>query len=292
MAYLWVIFALTSAFTLATSDALTKKALAHSNEYLVAFFRLVFSLPLLFIIWFFIPVPNLDSQFFSAFAVVLPLEIIAIVLYVKALKLSPLSVTLPFLALTPVFLIIFSYVIVGESVTMQGGFGILLIASGSYLLNIEKIQHGIFEPFKTVTREKGSIFMICVALIFSITSSFGKIAIEHSSALFFVIVYYTALTVSFAPLALWLGKNELSSFIRQKQYKALLVPGIFYSVMAASHMLAMKLTNVAYMISVKRLSLIIGIFYGYVLFREKNLRERLLGGILMFAGFVLIVTAS
>ena len=57
-------------------------------------------------------------------------------------------------------------------------------------------------------------------------------------------------------------------------------------------MLAMKLTKVAYMISVKRLSLIIGIMYGYFLFKEENIRERLLGAILMFIGFVMIVTAA
>ena len=61
--------------------------------------------------------------------------------------------------------------------------------------------------------------------------------------------------------------------------------------MAATHMLAMNLTKVAYMISVKRLSLIIGIMYGYFLFREENIKERLLGAVLMLIGFVLVVTA-
>ncbi len=51
----------------------------------------------------------------------------------------------------------------------------------------------------------------------------------------------------------------------------------------------LSLTNVAYMISVKRLSLLIGVFYGHVLFRESGIRERLLGTALMLTGFVLIV---
>jgi uncharacterized membrane protein len=61
--------------------------------------------------------------------------------------------------------------------------------------------------------------------------------------------------------------------------------------MIASHMIAMSLAKVAYMISVKRISLIIGGVYGYILFNEKNIRERLLGAVLMFIGFVMIVTA-
>ncbi len=54
----WVFFSILTAFTLATSDAFTKKALADTNEYLVAFFRLLFSLPFLLCLLFFIPVPT------------------------------------------------------------------------------------------------------------------------------------------------------------------------------------------------------------------------------------------
>lgn len=292
MAYSWVVLALISAFSLATSDALTKKALENRNEYLVAWFRLFFTLPIFLIIWFFIPAPSLDKEFFKAFFIALPLEIITIVLYIKALKVSPLSLTLPFLALTPVFLIFISYFIVGEKVSFRGGAGILLIASGSYVLNISEIKKGIFEPLKAITKEKGSILMICVALFYSITSSYGKLAIEHSSPLFFAVTYFIAQTIFFAPIALWMGRNELKGFVADKQFNNLILPGIFYAVMAVSHMLAMKLTKVAYMISVKRLSLIIGIIYGYMLFKEKNIGERFLGAILMFIGFVMVVTAS
>jgi len=288
----WVFLALISAFTLATSDALTKKALAHINEYLVAWFRLLFSIPLLLLLWIFVPVPKLDIEFYKAFALALPLEIIAIVLYIKALGISPLSLTLPFLSLTPVFLILVSYLIIGEKVSFHGGIGIIFLATGSYTLNLHEMRKGVFQPFRAITKEKGSVLMIGVALIYSITSSLGKMAIEHSSPLFFGITYFTAVTIIFAPIALWFGRDELKSFISGRQFKGLLLPGIFYSVMIASHMIAISLAKVAYMISVKRTSLIIGVVYGYFLFKEKNIRERLLGTALMFIGFVMIVTAS
>ena len=289
---MWVVFALISAFTLATSDALTKKALKDSNEYLAAWFRFFFSLPLLLILWVFVPAPKLDAEFYRAFAIALPLEIVTIILYIKALRVSPLSLTLPFLALTPVFLIFISYLLVGEKVSFRGGAGIFLIAAGSYTLNISEIKKGILEPLRSIPREKGSVFMIVVALIYCFTASLGKIAIEHSSPLFFVITYYIALTICFAPIAFWMGRKELGVFFRDKQFRKLVQPGVFFAVMAATHMLAMNLTKVAYMISVKRLSLIIGIIYGYVLFREENIKERFFGAVLMLIGFVMVVTAS
>jgi len=292
MAYTWVLLSIISAFTLATSDALTKKALTDSNEFLVAWFRLLFSLPLLLFLYIFVPIPKLDIEFYKAFILALPLEIIAMVLYIKALRISPLSLTLPFLALTPVLLILISYLIIGEKVSFQGSMGIIFLAAGSYTLNIHEMQRGIFEPFKAIVKEKGSFLMVGVALIYSVTSSLGKMAIVHSSPLFFGVTYFIAVTVIFAPIALWMGKTELKSFIAGGQVKGLFFPGIFYSVMIASHMIAISLTKVAYMISLKRTSLLIGVMYGYFFFKEKNIGERLSGVVLMLIGFVMIVTAT
>jgi uncharacterized membrane protein len=42
------------------------------------------------------------------------------------------------------------------------------------------------------------------------------------------------------------------------------------------------------MLSVKRTSLIFGVLYGWLLFKEGNIRERLLGTVVMLAGVVLI----
>jgi uncharacterized membrane protein len=211
----------------------------------------------------------------------------------KALRTSPLSLTLPFLALTPVFLIFISYVILGEKVSLRGSLGIFLIASGSYTLNISKIKEGLFEPLRAITREKGSILMIGVALIYSITSSLGKMAIEHSSPLFFGATYFTAVALLFTPIALYKGRGELGgSCGRQRLLHALILPGIFYSLMVVSHMVAMSIAKVAYVISVKRMSLLIGVFYGYLFFKEKNIRERLFGATLMFIGFLIIVNAA
>jgi uncharacterized membrane protein len=57
-------------------------------------------------------------------------------------------------------------------------------------------------------------------------------------------------------------------------------------------MIAISLAKVAYVISVKRMSLIIGVLYGYLFFKERQIGERLIGASLMFIGFIMVVTAS
>jgi len=292
MQHIWVLLALLSAFALATSDALTKKALARNNEYIVALFRLIFSLPFLLCILFLIPVPDLNWEFYAVFAIAVPFEIAALIFYIKALRISPLSLTLPFLSLTPVVLIVVSYVMLGERVSLKGGIGICCLAAGGYLLHFHKMKKSVFGPFRAITKEKGSVFMIITALIYSLTSTLGKMAIIHSSPLFFGVMYFIVVTALFTPVALWMGRKELKGFITKKHFRLLILPGFFQAVMIASHMAAISMTNVAYMISVKRTSLLMGMLYGYFLFGEKNMKERFPGALLMFTGFVLIVNAS
>ncbi len=288
---IWILMSLISAFSLATADAFTKKALVDNNDYLVAMFRLVFSMPLLIITLFYLPVPAVDSVFFISMFISLPLEIIAFVFYIKALKLSPMSLTLPFLSLTPVFLIFVSFIILGELVSLQGALGILCIASGSYVLNLHEVKNGLTAPLRAIIKEKGSILMIITAIIYSITSSLGKMAIIHSSALFFGAIYFILFTIVFSIIVILKERKEVKIFISEGKYNSLIVPGICQSIMVISHMIAISIAKVAYMISLKRTSLLIGVIYGYFLFKEKHIKERLSGAILMFIGFVLIVTA-
>jgi uncharacterized membrane protein len=284
---MWIIYALLTAVLLATSDALTKRALAARDEYFIAWARLLFALPVLFASLLFIEIPHLNKDFWMATLIALPFEIAAMILYTKALKVSPISLTMPFLALTPLFLILASYFILGEKVSVIGGIGIFLIASGSYTLNIHKMRHSLIEPVKAVFREKGSVMMIAVALLYSITSSLGKMAITNSSPVFFGSFYFILMTILFTPIAL--NKNKGKLVITRKDLVPLAAIGITYSLMIMFHMFAMSLTKVAYMISVKRMSLLFSILYGYFLFKEEKIAERVIGGIIMFIGFVLVV---
>jgi len=284
-ANLWIPLALGSAFLLATSDALTKRALSVHDVYLIAWLRLLFSLPLLAACLFFIPVPRLDNTFYITVLMALPLELCAFILYTKALKVSPLGLSLPFLSLTPVFLIIVPYLVLGESISLPGAAGVLCIAAGGYTLNIKKFREGILEPFAAIRKEKGSLMMIAVAFLYSFTSVLGKKAIEHSSPVFFGIIYYIIMFALFTPIALFKSRRHF----KKGAIRATILPGMLDSMMNVTHMTAMSLTKVAYMISVKRLSLLIGVFYGYLFFKESGIKERLLGTLLMLAGFVIIV---
>ena len=64
--------------------------------------------------------------------------------------------------------------------------------------------------------------------------------------------------------------------------------GLLQFVMLVTNMLAFSITQVAYAVSVKRTSLLIGVVLGFVFFKEGRWAQRGAGAVLMFAGFVVV----
>lgn len=274
------------AFFAASADALSKKSLLESNEYLIAWVRIGFAGPFLLLLLPFIEIPRIDIHFFVAILILLPLETIALILYMKAIKISPLSITLPFLALSPIFMIFTSNLILGERLDKFGMAGIVLTAVGAYLLNVRTTRKGILEPFKAIRRERGSLYMIIVAFIYSITSNLGKMAVLHSSPLFFAATYLPILSVLFFPILVWKNQGKMKQLFSHATLFGLI--GFAIALATITHFLAVNLAEVAYVISVKRMSLLFGIMYGAFWFKETNVMERLIGGFVMILGVIII----
>ncbi len=287
---MWILISLISAFGWATSDAFVKAAYKRCklNEYFVIWVRYFFSLPFILIPFMKIKIPELDTEFFLWHIVWIPLETLALYLYVKAISLSEISISLPFLSFTPLFLIFSSYLIIGEQVSPGAAVGILLIVTGSYTMGIRNLKRGFFEPIKNVMRNKGVRLIVLVAFLYSITSIAGKMLVLHSNPVFFS--FYYTLVMNLVLIIPGIRGARTSDW--QRCWKLLLFSGLFYAIMTLAHMTAIKMTLVSYMIAIKRLSGIISVFYGWLFFREKEIPERLMGSILMVIGAILITLSS
>lgn len=289
---LWFPLTLLSAMTLSVADALTKRAVDGPGVFMTTWLRGMAALPVLFVAAMFVTVPSLDRTFYYAVAAALPLEIAASLMYIRAIQVSPLSLTIPFLALTPAYAMFFSYVMLGETPSPVGGLGVALICIGAYMLNMHTIRGGgLFAPFRAVAREPGSMMMMAVAAIYALTSNLGKLAILHSSPVFFAASYWTLYCVLLAPAVFLVDRRALPTGRQARPLLAAFVPiGLAQGAMILSHMYAISLTQVSYMVAVKRTSLLFAIGFGYFMFGEKNISERLAGSAVMIAGLALIVS--
>jgi drug/metabolite transporter (DMT)-like permease len=283
---LWLILSLLTALAVASQDAWVKKHFSHLTAYDMLAFPFMFSLPLFVIAVPFIPVPPLDATFYWSFLISLPLNFIPFFIYMKAIRTSPLSLTLPYLAFTPVFMIFTGYVFLDEMPNLWGLAGIVVTCIGGYVLNLKSGLPSVFEPFKAVFKETGSWLMLIVALIFSFSAVIGKKAILHSSPLYFTMTFFAVLSLLTLLVLLALGKIRLQTF--RDDWAKGMVAGALFFIHALSHGLAISMVKAGYMISVKRLSVLIGIIYGGLFFKEKYIAVRFMGAFLMVAGAVLI----
>src|SRR5665811_1964825 len=114
-------------------------------------------------------------------------------LYFRALQISPLSMCIPFLAFTPVFLIPSTYIILGQKPEPIKLLGVGLIVAGSLAMHRQLFAVGCLAPVKAVLEYKGSRYMLIVALIFSLTNPQDAKLVKMSDV--FTAVSYTHLTL-------------------------------------------------------------------------------------------------
>jgi len=286
----WLPLALLTALLAAASDALTKAFLRPLGTFKMAAGRVLGPIPFLFPLLLFQHWPSLDKVFWEALSALLPLETAALILYMEAIRVSPLSLTVPFLSFSPAFMILTGAAILGERLSVQGILGIFFIVIGSYMLHIKSVGAGWFAPISAIIRERGSILMLGVAFLYAITSVLGKLAIRHSSPLFFASFYFVAHGV-FAGLFLAIFFRIRPWVLVYECPKGIFWVGLSQAMMVIFHMWAISLAPAAYMIAVKRLSVLFGVVFGYLFFKERDLASRLFGATLM-AGGVFIIAFS
>lgn len=282
----WFIYAFFTAFFESVKDVFSKKGLENIDEYTVAWSLRFFSLPFLLPLLFLIDIPSPGDMFWTALFTGGSLNVVTTVLYMKAIKYSDLSVTVPMVAFTPLFLLITSPLIVGEFPSFSGLVGVLLIVMGSYVLNIKERKRGYLFPFKALLNEKGPKLMLVVAFIWSITSNIDKIGIQNSSPVFWVIAVNTFVATFLFPVVLTGSKKKLDYF--SKHIKDLVPIGLFSAIALIFQMTAISLALVVYVISIKRTSTIMSVLWGTLIFKEKGIKERLSGAIIMVAGVLFI----
>ncbi len=283
---LWALYSLLSAFSWATADVFTKK-ISKADDYILILARFLFATPFVLLLLFFIEIPKLDNIFWFVLSLAIPVEVLAWILYIKAIRISSLSLVTPFLALTPLFLVFTSFVILKELPTPIGFFGIFLVVIGTYTLNLKEYKRGILEPFKAIFKEKGCIYMIIVAFLFSITANLGKILVLKSSPLFFSAIYFPLLVIPFLIIAYFTLREKITQL--KSNFRNLFPIGLFFAFMVIFHNFAIQLVIVPYMISIKRTSSIFSVLYGHFIFKEKNIKERLAGAFIMVIGAALII---
>ncbi len=282
---LWITLSILAALSIAARDV-SIKTYQQLPPLEIAAIELFWSLPLLLLGCFWVPVPALDQIFWWAFLLSIPINIVAYILYLYAIKLSPLSLTVPFLAFTPVFMILTGFLVLNEKINIWGGLGIGFIVLGSYILNFKKIQYGLLKPFTALLHEKGSWMMLIVALVFSFAAVIGKKAMLHSSPLYFSYYFFLVFNITILAALFITRQSSLRKVLQHPRKGSWL--GSLLMIHISFHGLAIAISTAVYMVAIKRSSILFSVLMSWLILQEEDLRYRGLGTVLMFAGMLFI----
>jgi len=283
---MWILLSIVTAVFFALSSAQAKALSRRSHDYVVTWAMMVLGVPLTAAVLLWQGLPELKEGFFIASGISILLNTVAVTLQVKALRLSPLSLTMPFLAFTPLFMLVTSSFILKEFPTVQGFAGIILIVAGAYSINLDHVKEGgLLAPIKAVASEPGSRLMLAVAAIWSVAAAYDKVATVASSPAFYTTYFGVVYGVIYLPfLVTGLRRSETPS----RQVPGLFLLGALSASMILAQMTAIEMTVASYVIAIKRSGMVLSVVLGYLFFKERHLRNRFAGAALMTLGVVLL----
>jgi drug/metabolite transporter (DMT)-like permease len=233
------------------------------------------------------PVQPLGEEFWLALAGSIVLNTVANIVYVRAIQISPLALTIPYLGFSPVFLLVGGALLFGERPTWISALGVLVVVVGAVLLNPGTGGHG-FHPINAIRRERGSALMLLVALLWSLATLLDRVGLRHSG----VTLYATLVNAGVGlPLVAFATLRRPHDMAATRNAWVLVTATIaVLSLAMATQMLSWKYLFVAYQDVMKRAGgIVFSPFIGWLFFSEKGLRKRLPAVLLMSAGVTVVL---
>ncbi|MFZ5584906.1 MAG: EamA family transporter [Thermodesulfobacteriota bacterium] len=282
----WFAWALVSALGLAGADLITKRHFADLSLEEVVLARFAALTPACLAMLFLCPWPaELGWGFYRPVLMALPAEMAATFLYLRAIQLSPLALTQPFLACTPLFALATSHAFLGELPSSWGLLGIALLTAGAYWLNLHQVHAGWLEPWRAVVREPGSWRMLLVGAIYAYTIVMGRQAVLASNPWFMGAVYPLVVAVLAALVIKLRGRLAWGWLSRPWPLMGL---ALCLAAMVVGHFMALSQVQAPYMVAVKRTSPLFAVLLGAWLLGETRLGQHLVASALMVAGAVVV----
>jgi len=289
---MWFLVALLSSFLSAFAAITQKKVLFNLKPLEFSFYlslvNLLFSIPF----FFFIDYQTINSQNLSILFIKSLIVALAFLCVMTALKNLQISNALPLLALTPGFVAVFAFLILGETLKLYEILGLISLILGTYILESKSLKE-VLVPFSVFIKSKYHQFILAALLLFTASSIMDKVlliklnltpasltAFQHIFfALLFSIIYLIANKS--------ISKREIFTF--KENFGWIVLISILTIGYRFSQIWAVSLASVALVLAVKRTSVLWATIIGGKIFKDTNLLKKVIAVIFILVGAILIL---
>jgi drug/metabolite transporter (DMT)-like permease len=267
-----------------------KKALIqeHAMQFVTTFYTFCFLISLVLIPKI---TTNLTGKEWLLIFVKSFILIIAILLSMKSLKHLEISKFAPLRNLSVIFVVLFSFLILGERLIIINYFGILLLIFGTYVVEVDHQRHTLLKPL-TVLKNKYFIYVFLYLVLISLCTIFDKYitqSVDKYTYLFFSLMFSTIIAWAIQ-IIIYKGFKDVDKAVRLSGFWILLasasalIADIFYLTAVA-----MPTTYISMIIPLKRTSTLLSTFVGGTFFHEKQLLKKSIGCLIMVIGTGLLI---
>ncbi len=288
---MWFALALAAAlFQVLRNTAM--KRLGHAlDEYINVWGRFTFLLPFALATSLARGWPTLKPGFWAwclAFGVCQTISTLALS---KALKLSEISLVTALWKVSLLILLGMAWLTIGETPSALGVAGVLLSATGVYLLNVSRAHVSPWAPLLVLVTDRGQRYTLLAALFYAPSVITIKQAILASDTPTGTLGGYAAASLLVTPLALWTSARHFAAVGRH--WRDFVALGLFAALTTMSQGVAYTLTLSSYVEAVKQVEILFAMAVGIVAFGEaQRVRESASGAVVMLVGMMLLALAG
>jgi drug/metabolite transporter (DMT)-like permease len=282
-----LISALLSAFAAITQKKVLYKLGALEFSFILSIVNLIFSIPF----FFFIDYETINTLNLSILFAKSIIGVAAFLCVMIALKNLEISNALPLLALTPGFVAVFAFLLLGESLKAIEVIGLIFLIAGTFILESKNLKEFIF-PKNVLIKLKYHRFIIIALFLFTASSILDKLLLIklNLSPISLTAFQHIYFAVIFSTVYLIFKTKEASPVSVQKDNLgwialiSVLTIGYRYT-----QIVAVSLASVALVLAIKRTSVFWATVIGGKLFNDKDLLKRSIAAILILIGAILIL---
>jgi uncharacterized membrane protein len=235
---------------------------------------------------------HLDPSFWIDVFMASLLDVGGWMFMVMSLSKTDLSVFGPLNAYKVVISMLLAIVFLGEVPTLQGFAGVAIIVAGSFLLlppAVGASQHRL----KQLLQDRGVQSRFLSILMFSIGTLFLKGSLALSTPLE-TLIFWSWFGLPLILLAnTFLNTERLADNVKKSQplVSQITAVGVTVFVMQYLTLVLMAQMLIVYTLALFQLGMLLQVFLGYRIFNEPHFVRRLIAGLVMVAGSVMVLLA-
>lgn len=199
-----------------------------------------------------------------------------------------ISTNYPLTVLSPLFIPVWAFFVLGEKISLLTGIGIFITVLGAVVMQIKNLSlDELKKMFRFNKDYKGARYAITASFMYSFGAIFDKFKISS-----FSVSTYLALIICFMAInmIIYMMITKRTDFIAGgfEDWKVTLLGGVALLFSFLFFRLALAKIDVSVAVPLRQVSIVFAILFGVLFLKEKFKREKIAAVIVIFIGILLI----